>query len=95
MTTAHAYELPSGELSEALRGAFDDAENGDVAYVTHGRHRLAIVLEQVAAAGAAAVQALEDAEDNAAADAALAEGGEPIPWEQVKAELRELEAQGR
>ncbi len=29
----------------------------------------------------------EDAADLAAAREALAEGGEPIPWEQVKAEL--------
>ncbi|MDN4475945.1 type II toxin-antitoxin system Phd/YefM family antitoxin [Demequina sp. SYSU T00192] len=33
------------------------------------------------------VEALEDAEDIAAADASLAEGGPNIPWEQVKAEL--------
>lgn len=32
-------------------------------------------------------QALEDAEDVAAFDAAIAEGGERIPWEQVKADL--------
>ncbi|CAN5430327.1 hypothetical protein BH09ACT4_BH09ACT4_13890 [soil metagenome] len=33
------------------------------------------------------MDALEEAEDIAAFDAALAEGGESIPWEQVKAEL--------
>ena len=33
------------------------------------------------------MDALEEAEDIAAFDAALAEGGEAIPWEQVKAEL--------
>jgi len=33
------------------------------------------------------MDALEDAEDVAAFDAAIAEGGEPIPWEQVQAEL--------
>ena len=33
------------------------------------------------------MDALEDAEDIAAFDAALAEGGEAIPWEQVQAEL--------
>jgi prevent-host-death family protein len=31
--------------------------------------------------------ALEDAEDSAVLDAALAEDGPSIPWEQVKAEL--------
>ena len=30
---------------------------------------------------------LEDADDVRAAEAALAEGGEPIPWEQVKRDL--------
>ncbi len=33
------------------------------------------------------MDALEEAEDIAAFDAALAEGGAAIPWEQVKAEL--------
>ncbi|WP_062530492.1 type II toxin-antitoxin system Phd/YefM family antitoxin [Demequina rhizosphaerae] len=33
------------------------------------------------------IAALEDAEDIAAADAALAEDGPNVPWEQVKAEL--------
>jgi len=36
----------------------------------------------------ALIEAAEDLEDIRAADAARAEGGEPIPWEQVKAELR-------
>ncbi len=34
------------------------------------------------------VEAAEDLEDMRAADAARAEGGEPVPWEEVKAELR-------
>ncbi len=33
------------------------------------------------------MDALEEAEDIAAYDAALAEGGTALPWEQVKAEL--------
>lgn len=33
------------------------------------------------------MDALEEADDIAAFDAALAEGGTAIPWEQVKAEL--------
>jgi len=36
----------------------------------------------------ALIEAAEDLEDIRAADDARAEGGEPIPWEQVKAELR-------
>ena len=34
------------------------------------------------------VEAMEDLEDLRAAEEARAEGGEAIPWEQVKAELR-------
>lgn len=34
------------------------------------------------------VEAAEDLEDMRAANAARAEGGEPVPWEEVKAELR-------
>ena len=33
------------------------------------------------------MNALEELEDVAAVDAALAEGGEPIPWEQVMKDL--------
>jgi antitoxin Phd len=33
------------------------------------------------------MDALEELEDAAAVDAALAEGGEPIPWEQVMRDL--------
>ena len=33
------------------------------------------------------MNALEELEDMAAVDAALAEGGEPIPWEQVMKDL--------
>jgi prevent-host-death family protein len=33
------------------------------------------------------LKALEDRLDNQAAEAALAEGGEPMPWEKVKADL--------
>jgi len=40
----------------------------------------------------ALVAAAEDLEDIRAADAARAEGGEPVPWEAVKDELR---AQGK
>jgi prevent-host-death family protein len=33
------------------------------------------------------LKTLEDRLDNQAAEAALAEGGEPVPWEKVKADL--------
>lgn len=33
------------------------------------------------------LEAMEERQDNLAADAALAEGGQPLPWERVKADL--------
>ncbi len=94
MTTAYAYELSSGELPEPLRGAFGDAENGDVAYVALEGHRVAIVPEQVATAGEGALRALEDAEDLALMREAR-KSGPSIPWEQAETELDELNKQGR
>jgi antitoxin (DNA-binding transcriptional repressor) of toxin-antitoxin stability system len=68
--------------------ACDAAEHGQVIYLTrNGQPVAAIVPAGVAAAGAAAVEALEDAEDLVAAHAAMAEGGELVPAEKVWAEL--------
>lgn len=64
-----------------------DAAEGAVVYVTMGSGKTAALVSlEIAAAGAAAVHALEDAQDARDAPAALAEPGESIPWEQVKAE---------
>jgi antitoxin Phd len=63
--------------------------------VEAARHE-AVVLERYGQAAAVLISperyrelmdALEDAEDVAAFDAAMAEEGENIPWEQVKADL--------
>jgi hypothetical protein len=68
-------ELPIDDAA-ALRGAAHDAaERGQVVYLTgpDGRRLAAIVPANVAAAGAAAIEALEDADDLATAEVALAE----------------------
>lgn len=73
----HAYELPAagaaGDGGELGRLA-DEAAGGEVVYLTRGGRRVAAVVPaSVAAAGAAAVEALHDAEDVAAADAGMDE----------------------
>jgi len=82
-------EQPIDESVGLARAAHDAARRGQVIYLTgpHGERVAAIVPPAVAAAGLAAIEALEDAEDLAAAEAALAEGGEPIPLEDLRAEL--------
>jgi ABC-type phosphate transport system substrate-binding protein len=76
----------------------DDADLAhEVVYVpdNHGEAVAAVVPVEVATAGLAAVVALEDAADARAARAELARiaAGEPTtPWEQVKAELAELDS---
>lgn len=78
-------ELPIEQAQEHLAEVVEDAERaGEVVYLTrHGRRVAAIVSPELAAE----IEAAEDAADLAAARAALEEGGEPIPWEQVKVEL--------
>lgn len=74
--SAPAYELPPG--------AVESAEAGEVVYLTPG---VALVPADIAAAGEAAVHALEDAADVRDARAALAEEGESIPADRLWSEL--------
>jgi antitoxin Phd len=76
-------EVPIWEthLSEV---AHEAARGGEIVYLTGNGQRLAAI---VPADMAAAIEAHEDAEDLAAALAAVAEGGELIPAERVWAEL--------
>jgi len=87
----HAYELPPDHGAGELEQLADAAATGEVIYlVRNGARVAAIVSTDVAAAGAAAVEALEDASDVAAARAALAEieaGAQTIPADQLWAEL--------
>jgi len=78
-------ELPIEQAQAHLGEVVEDAERaGEVIYLTrHGRRVAAIVSPELAAE----IEQAEEEADIAAARAALDEGGEPIPWEQVKAEL--------
>jgi hypothetical protein len=85
VTSANAYELPPH--SSAPAEAVDAAEHGEVVYlVRDGQRFAAIVPPDVAAAGAAAVEALEDAEDLRVDLAVRADGGPTIPLADVLAE---------
>lgn len=85
MTSAHAYELPPHTSAPAE--AVDAAEHGQVVYLTrNGETIAAIVPADVATAGAAAVEALEDAEDLRIALARRAEGEPTIPMADILAE---------
>jgi hypothetical protein len=65
-----------------------EARHGQIVYFTRGHERVAaLVSPEVAAAGTAAIEALEDVEDNLAADEALAESGARYSHESIKAEL--------
>lgn len=68
------------QLSEVVNAA---AYGGEITYVTRRGRRLAAI---VPASLIDAIRAQEDAEDVREADAAMAEPGESIPWETVKAE---------
>jgi hypothetical protein len=70
-----AHDLPIDDAA-ALRGAARDAaESRQVVYLVgpDGRRLAAIVPASVSAAGAAAIKALEDSDDLAAAESALDE----------------------
>ena len=84
MTAAHShsFEVPPDNLVPA--DAMAAAEDGQVVYLTRrGAPVAAIVPPDVAAAGEAAVVALEDAADLRLARVALAEAGEPISHDEM------------
>lgn len=76
MTSSDARE----HFAEALAAA-----NREPVFITrHGKRVAALVTTEFYER---AIEALEDAEDIAAAQAALDEDGESIPWETVRADL--------
>jgi DNA-binding MarR family transcriptional regulator len=89
-------EFPLDDVPGEVTAAARDAARGHVVYLTeHGRRLAAIVPAEIAAemesmSPAAFRELLEDFADAEAARQALAEGGEPVPWEQVKAESQAL-----
>lgn len=85
MAAAHSFELPphSGAPAEAVDAAVD----GQVVYLMRdGQPVAAVVPADVATAGAAAVEALEEAADIRAAHAALADRAPRVPLSEVLAE---------
>lgn len=84
VTSANAYELPPHTSAPAE--AVDAAEHGQVVYLTrNGQPIAAIVPANVARTVAAAVEALEDADDIRAALAALADPSPSIPMTDIMA----------
>jgi hypothetical protein len=71
----HVTELPIDDAAALAGAAHAAAERGQVVYLTdsRGRRVAAIVPASVAAAGTAAIEALEDSADLAVAEEALAE----------------------
>ncbi len=85
MTAAHSVELPphGGAPVEAVDAAVD----GQVVYLMRdGQPVAAVVPADVATAGAAAVEALEEAEDIRAARAALADQAPRVLLSEILAE---------
>lgn len=87
--TAVSYTLIVSEMTatdarEHFSDALATASREPVFITRHGKRIAALVTVDFYDR---AVEALEDAEDIAAAHAALEEDGESVPWEVVKAEL--------
>jgi prevent-host-death family protein len=77
-------EMTSTDAREHFSEVLAAASREPVFITRHGKRVAALVTAEFYDR---AVEALEDAEDMAAARAALAEDGPSIPWEVVKADL--------
>lgn len=60
---------------------------GERTYLTRRGRRVAAVVPAELLEALELLETAEDSEDLAAAEAALAEGGEPVAWETLRAEL--------
>jgi len=76
--------IPVSEAREKLSEVVDTAQSEAVFLERYGRPA-AVLLSP--ARYEELLEALEDVEDVAAFDAAMAEEGENLPWEEVKADL--------
>ena len=83
-TIAAVSEMTSSDAREHFAEALATANREPVFITRHGKRVAALVTTEFYER---AVEALEDAEDIAAAHAALDEDGDSIPWETVKADL--------
>jgi len=83
----HAYELHGDDLGAVERLARAASDDELIYLTSHGRRVAAVVPADIAEQ----FERAEDDQDIAAADAALAEPGESIPWDRVKAELDDLD----
>jgi antitoxin Phd len=72
------------EARERLSEAVDMARREAVVFERYGRPAAVLISPE---RYEVLMEALEDAEDVAAFDASMAEEGENIPWDQVKADL--------
>jgi hypothetical protein len=85
-------EIPLDGASSEVAAAAQDAARGRVVYLTMNGERLAAIVPPEIAAEMESIspeafpELLENFADAEAVRQALAEGGEPVPWEQVKAE---------
>jgi L-lactate utilization protein LutC len=97
-------EVPLDEAPREVTDAAHDAARGQVVYLTEHGHRLAAIVPAEVAAEMESMspeafrELLEEFADAEAVRESLAEGGEPVPWERVKAEAeagvwREAEAE--
>lgn len=84
MYDSHVTTFSVSEAREKLAEVIDAAQSEAVVLERHGRPAAVLVsVNQYELL----VDALEEAEDIAAFDASMAEEGQNIPWEQVKADL--------
>jgi len=77
-------KMAVSEARERLSEAVETARTEAVFLERYGRPAAVLVSAQ---RYEELMEALEEAEDNAAFDAAMAEEGASLPWEQVKADL--------
>lgn len=85
------HESAAFDLAGPIDRAINEAEHGKVIYLHRRQQQKVAVMP--AELAQAALEALEDSETLRVI--AEREHEERIPWEQVQAELRELEAQGQ